>query len=223
MKLVRIAALYLPLIDILIENSSRLNNSSQSVLKPLNQNISVLSTDSVFSKLNGSSFVSSQTLSPPNNLTSSASLSNGHVENFLNRHSETSSVLGVIAGNSKLQDHLEAIIGPISDSDSLSSADDTNFKNLNKRTSSSLITGSTNNSDSITFNTNSVNISASIAVTENSAAKSYAVTRKDKMDNNETKDLLICLVFILKNLSQGKIWEKSKNETKSTKFFLKIV
>ena len=204
--MVRIAALYLPLIDILIENSNRLSNSSssQTTAKPLSLNLSVLSTDSAFTKQNGGSFVSSQTLSPPNNLTSSASLSNGHIELFTHRHSETSSVLGVIAGNSKLQDHLEAIIGPISDSDSLSSADDTNFKNLSKRTSSSLITGSTNNSDNITFNANSINISASIALTENSAAKSYTVTRKDKMDNSETKDLLICLIFVLKNLSHGK-------------------
>ena len=198
MKLGRIASLYLPFVDILIENLTRLNNNQS---KPsLNPNMSVSSGDSSFTtaKQNGASFISSNTLMPSSHpLHSSVSLS--HSEN--NRQSETSSVLGVIAGNSKLQDHLEAIIGPMSDSDSLSSADDANFKNLNKRTSSSLITGSTTNSDNIT---NSVNISASIANTETSTNKSYTVTRKDKLDNNETKDLLICLVFILKNLSHGK-------------------
>ena len=96
----------------------------------------------------------------------------------------------------------------------MSSADDAQFKSL-KRPSSSLMTASTNNSDNITalnvhaamINNNggtmtATNQSTHCASTGNdSVAKSYCITRKDKLESSETKDLLICLIFVLKNLS----------------------
>ena len=93
---------------------------------------------------------------------------------------------------------------PLSDTDSLSSADDTHFKgSLRKRTSLSVLTGnSTNNSDNITLN-NSSSVNASSSLTTNENSKSYVVTRKDKLDSGEVKDLLICVVYILKNISHG--------------------
>jgi hypothetical protein len=107
----------------------------------------------------------------------------------------------------KFQDHLDSLIGPISDNDSLSSADDANnFKNANKRTSSSLITGSANNSETLGFaNVNSLNTNSfSTATTDQSTTtKSYCVTRKDKLETSEIRDLMICAAFIFKNLSDG--------------------
>lgn len=105
----------------------------------------------------------------------------------------------------KLHDHLDSLIGPISDNDSLSSADDANnFKNANKRASSSIVTSSANNSDNIAFAlTGSHNTNSIVSGADQSTAKSYCVTRKDKLESNEIKDLLLCAVFILKNMSDG--------------------
>ena len=132
----------------------------------------------------------------------------------------TSSVLGVIAGivNPKqiLQDHLDSIIGPMSDTDSLSSADvDTHFKMaVNKRNSFSLVTASTSTSDTTTT-TNTANTANSMLTSNNvptntsittsnsnsAATERYCVMRKDKLESSEIKDLLICLVYILGHLS----------------------
>lgn len=99
---------------------------------------------------------------------------------------------------------MDSIIG--SDNDSLSSADD--FKHLNKRGSSSLATASTNTSDTTGFGA----ISSSINVNslnsgglndQQSITKSYCLTRKDKLETSEIKDLLICVVYILRNISDG--------------------
>jgi hypothetical protein len=127
----------------------------------------------------------------------------------------------------KLQEHLDQLIGPMSDTDSLSSADDAQFKSLtnnssSKRTSSSVITSSTNNSggggvgDNSTLNNGGGggggNVSSSTTTTTNelsgavaaAATKSFCVMRTDKLDTSEIKDLLICCVYILKHISQGK-------------------
>lgn len=122
----------------------------------------------------------------------------------------------------KFQDHLDSLIGTMSDNDSLSSADDANLlkqaaaaaaANSNKRASSSLITGSANNSCSDTVgglttannNLNSLNTNSfSTTNTEHStAAKSFCVTRKDKLETSEVRDLMICAAFVFKNLSHG--------------------
>lgn len=208
-KQARIASLYLPLIDVLIENISRIN---------LNVNQTPLATAaSIKSSSNEEKRHSSIRLVNQNGTSSTTSLLNDNLSfegsTKLNSN-ETSSVLGVIAGlntANKLPNQIESLIVPISDSDSLSSADDTQFK----KRSSSLITGS-NNSDNLTLNnSNSVNISnmlvpSSHHTNSNSlehggvSNKSYCLIRKDKLDSSEVKELLICLVYVLRHISQGK-------------------
>ena len=222
-KQARIASLYLPIIDVLIENIDRINtnltNPTSSIKSSSNNNnnsdIPILNRNfsSVTSQVGATSHNS-------NGTSSSTSLLNevhlGQETNKPINNIETSSVLGAIAGLSvgnntnKLQNHLENIICPISDTDSLSSADDAGqFKNLTKR-SSSLITGSINNSDNITLNnSNSINVSNVLALSTNNGscteqvAKSFCMIRKDKLESNEIKDLLICVVIVLKNISHG--------------------
>ena len=229
-KQARIASLYLPLIDVLIENLDRINinqisNQSTSIYRStqLNhfhiQNGSIQASCEVSaSNSRACSSNASQTaiihhINHSNGASSTTSLLNDNLstEGSGKPNNETSSVFGAIAGigGTKLNP-LEAIICPISDSDSLSSADDSQFKHLNKR-SSSLITGSTNNSDQITINhSNSINASNLLAVNNSNGSsggdqvKSYCMIRKDKLETNEVKDLLVCIVYVLKNISHGK-------------------
>lgn len=221
-KQARIASLYLPLIDILLENLSRMTGNAASNHKTAPNNPNMNGGDSIItvntnkfpynSSVSAITTTSSVTITPQinnsqNGTASSASISNGtmFVSNFENgaqRNSENNSVLGVIAGLSnpnKLQDHLDSIIGPMSDTDSLSSADDSQFKILNKRASSSIVTGSTSSDNQTTANSN---IASSLAA-ESSASKSYLVKRKDKLDSTEVKDLLMCAVYVLRYLSEG--------------------
>lgn len=223
-KQARIASLYLPLIDVLIENLDRINinqisNQSISIKSNHNHNQNGSSQTSGEHSANsraGSSNASQTALAHhiiSNGASSTTSLMNDNLstEGCSGKPSnETSSVLGAIAGigGAKLNP-MEAIICPISDSDSLSSADDSQFKHLNKR-SSSLITGSTNNSDQLTINhSNSINASNLIPSSNCNGSngcdpnKSYCMVRKDKLESNEIKDLLICVVYVLKNISHG--------------------
>jgi hypothetical protein len=220
-KQARIASLYLPLIDILLENLTRMTGNSANNPKTNANNMNggdsiiTVSTNKFTynSSVSAITTTSSVTITPQvNNLqngtASSASISNGTIfvsnfENGVQRNSENNSVLGVIAGlanPNKLQDHLDSIIGPMSDTDSLSSADDSQFKILNKRASASIVTGSTSSDNQTTANSNI----ASSSVAESSTSKSYLVKRKDKLDSSEVKDLLICAVYVLRYLSEGK-------------------
>lgn len=220
-KQARIASLYLPLIDILLENLTRMTGNSANNPKTNANNMNggdsiiTVSTNKFTynSSVSAITTTSSVTITPQvNNLqngtASSASISNGTIfvsnfENGVQRNSENNSVLGVIAGlanPNKLQDHLDSIIGPMSDTDSLSSADDSQFKILNKRASASIVTGSTSSDNQTTANSNI----ASSSVAESNTSKSYLVKRKDKLDSNEVKDLLICAVYVLRYLSEGK-------------------
>jgi hypothetical protein len=225
-KQARIASLYLPLIDVLIENLDRIstnqiNNQTASIkstqLNHLHNGNSQTSSEVSTSNSRACSSNASQTAIThhinSNGASSTTSLLNDNLstEGGSGKPSnEASSVFGAIAGigGTKLNP-LEAIICPISDSDSLSSADDAQFKHLNKR-SSSLITGSTNNSDQLTINhSNSINASNLLAVNNSNGSngydqtKSYCVIRKDKLETNEVKDLLVCIVYVLKNISHG--------------------
>jgi hypothetical protein len=194
----RISCLYLPLIDILIENMARLSANPGNLSTTLKSNSETSNIQSAFVNPNGS--ISVATLIPPTNPSiSSISISNGYpINNENNRPSDTSTLLGVIAGivnPNKLQDHMDNLM---SDNDSLSSTDDTNFKHMNKRTSYSLITASTTGSGE---HSNSLNVNSIVSTTE--TIKSYSVTRKDKLDSNEVRDLLICALFVLKHISDG--------------------
>lgn len=52
---------------------------------------------------------------------------------------------------------------------------------------------------------------SSVAYSDNTeVTKSYCVIRKDKLENLEIRDLLICVVYIFKNISQGKKKKKRK-------------
>jgi len=223
-KQARIASLYLPIIDVLIENIDRINTNLTNPTSSIKSSSTNSNNNSDIPILNRNfSSITSQvgaTSHNSNGTSSSTSLLNevnlGQETSKPINNTETSSVLGAIAGLSvgnctnKLQNHLENIICPISDTDSLSSADDAGqFKNLTKR-SSSLITGSINNSDNITLNnSNSINVSNVLALSTNNGscteqvAKSFCMIRKDKLESNEIKDLLICVVIVLKNISHG--------------------
>jgi len=196
----RISCLYLPLIDILIENMARLATSPINQNTTLKSNSETSTTQSTIANTNGS--ISAATLMPATNPSiSSISISNGYAINTENnRPSDTSTLLGVIAGivnPNKLQDHMDNLV---SDNDSLSSTDDAHFKHMNKRTSYSLITASTTGSGE---HSNSLNVNSIVSTTE--TIKSYSVTRKDKLDSNEVRDLLICAMFVLKNISDGQL------------------
>ena len=110
------------MIDVLIENLNRININL--ITTPL---ISFKSTNQINDSTNRTQSIITHI---SNGTSSTTSLLNDNLSLEGNNRltsNETSSVLGAIAGigNSKLQNHLEAIIGPISGSDSLSSADDT--------------------------------------------------------------------------------------------------
>jgi hypothetical protein len=208
----------LPLIDILLENMLRLTGNNQKFKSRTNVETSTTRS------LNTTSNQTLITSSGGTAINSSASISNGYVPNYSyteshsSRQTEAQSVLGVIAGivnPNKLAEHIDSAMGLVSDTDSLSSADDAQFKinlnNITKRTSSSVITSSTNTSDHVN-NSNSVNINsigssninntANTNISDGTAFRSYNVTRKDKLETNEIKDLLICLVYILRNISE---------------------
>lgn len=195
----------MPLIDILIENLPRLTGNSSATGSntktnlSINQSIINTSVDSV-SKLSSYTVVANQCQS----IASSASISNGTVyHNYENSLTRTNDPLSVIAGlaNQK-SDQIDPISNGFSDSDSLSSADDFKHLNTNKRASFSF-TASTNVSDITALNNNSSN-GTSINPSHleiQSITKSYCITRKDKLETSEIKDLLICLVYVLKNIS----------------------
>ena len=90
---------------------------------------------------------------------------------------------------------------PVSDTDSLSSVDDSQFKGSLKskhRLSALMPSGS---SDAMTLNnSNSMNASASMATGNETSSSRAHQPRRDKLESSEVKDLLISLVFVLKNL-----------------------
>lgn len=218
-KMARVTSLYIPFIDILIENMSRIlstptPNNSSSQLQPKNALSSLADTSSSSaapgpaSSTSGSilsravSSITNQTLVNSHNLSSSASMANGslyafNLEQGLHRlmgNDPLAAIAGIVNPN-KLQDNLDHLI---SDTDSLSSADDPHFKG--KRTSSSILTSnsSTANSD----NANTILTNSESAATASSIVKSIQMTRKDKFDSQEVKDLLLCTIFILGNISE---------------------
>lgn len=65
------------------------------------------------------------------------------------------------------------------------------------------MTGSTVNSDNATYIFNSATTNSASITNESVITKSFCVLRKDKLDTNEIKDLLICVVYILQNISEG--------------------
>ncbi len=101
----------------------------------------------------------------------------------------------------KLHDHLDSVTGLASDTDSLSSFDDNQFKHLNplalmnKRTSASVITSSTNNSDTINVNmvngynhiNNSNSVNAPNSVTTASTTNNDATTTSSYRSYNVVK------------------------------------
>lgn len=107
----------------------------------------------------------------------------------------------------------------ISDTESLSSVDDSQFKGslkVKKRVSAlvsssaigipSACNGSSpGNSDVITLNnSNSINNSSCLTTNELKHEK-YSQTRKDKLDSSEIKDVLIVFVFVLRYLGQDSL------------------
>ena len=233
----RIVSLYIPFIDILIENLSRLSSNAFLASNIIGNQIKSmnLSNNGTSSLITDTSSTSSfpqfsrtmstvttstnQTLIAQNNLPSSASASSSgsvYALNFdfsLQRlNNDPLSVIAGIVNPNKLQDHFDSlVVGPMSDSDSLSSADDhANIKSANKRASSSLITSSTTNSDTMNATTltttgTTTHPSSSQQNSDLSAlslSKSLQITRKDKLESSEIKDLLICAVYIFKNVSE---------------------
>lgn len=199
-KQARIASLYLPLVDILMENMSRFSSHSASSTKnnpSVNYSMVNTSTDSC-------SKISNYTLVNPNQgVTSSASISNGSVYHSYDQSSTKTSYdpLSVIAGLAKAE--FDPISNGFSDTDSLSSSDDFKHLNSDKRSSFSF-TVSTNPSDITALNNNSSNCTSinPSHLEQQSITKSYLITRKDKFDSSEIKDLLICLIYVLKNLNE---------------------
>ncbi|RNA17370.1 dedicator of cytokinesis, partial [Brachionus plicatilis] len=198
-KQARIASIYLPLLDILMENITRLSSHAASSAKnnqSVNYSMVNTSADSC-SKISNYTLVNAY-----QGAASSASMSNGSVYHSYDQSSARTNYdpLSVIAGLSKAD--FDPISNGFSDTDSLSSSDDFKHLNSDKRSSFSF-TASTNPSDITALNNNSSNC-ASINpshLEQQSITKSYLITRKDKFDSSEIKDLLICLIFVLKNLN----------------------
>lgn len=198
-KQARIASLYLPLVDILLENVSRLSSQVSSSAKS-NQ---MVSCSMVNTSTDSCSKISNYTLvNPCQGVASSASISNGSVYHSYDQSSIKTSYdpLSVIAGLAKVD--FDPISNGFSDTDSLSSSDDFKHLNSDKRSSFSF-TASTNPSDITALNNMSSNCTSinPSHLEQQSITKSYLITRKDKFDSSEIKDLLICLIFILKNLN----------------------
>ncbi|CAF0807517.1 unnamed protein product, partial [Brachionus calyciflorus] len=206
-KQARIASLYLPLIDILIENLPRLTGNSTAIGgNNIRINQSINSSVIINTSLDSTSKISNCTITPnPYQSLTSASISNGSVYHTYENGSSRVNYdpLSVIAGlaNGK-NDQIDPISNGFSDSDSLSSADDFKHLNSNKRSSLSFTT-STNPSDITAMNNNSSNgVSLNPSNFEQqSITKSYCMTRKDKLESSEIKDLLICLIYVMRNIS----------------------
>ncbi len=78
------------------------------------------------------------------------------------------------------------------------------------------MTGYSAPGDTVTLNNSNTNASSSLTTNENSTSKTFTVTRKDKLEPSEIRDLLVCLIYILKNISHGNksIKKINKNDLK---------
>ncbi len=228
MKLSRIVSLYLPLIDIVIENRNRLDLAShqltsnliQSRFKP-NRNSHCSTTTSII----GTDHLSTTTSNSLKrqavlNSVTSGSCFNGHFLNENNQKvvnngsADTCSLLGVIAGLGNPNHHLETVIGSglstVSDADSLSSIDENahfkgGLRTAKNRMSTITIPGG-GCSVSMT-NSDGANMNATVSDVLNNAVgcRQYTVSKKEKLEAGEVRDLLITVVYVLGNLGQDSL------------------
>jgi hypothetical protein len=205
-KLARIASLYLPFINIIIDNLPRFSNSAQ--INTINDNLSFndststqiqrpMSTTTSAISVNSSKMSNNQKIIP----SSSVSISNGSVLSSLN-YSETfqnqnqnqtsSSVLGVIAGLNINNNKKSISIDDIDDNSSLLSVE-----YPSKLDNGQLLT-SINPSLSLISETTTMK-------DEFAQKRSHCAMKKDKLETNEIKDLLICVIYILRNTSHDSL------------------